>query len=120
MVLPHELFRENFGAFELGGFAVGAENAKFTFEEIIDHSQRKRLFGANDSQVDLVPLGEFNQCAGSIGLNIHAFGKLRDAAIAGGAKDLVHFSGLLEFPDKGMFTTAGANHQYIHMLFPNP
>src|ERR1051326_8831442 len=97
-VLPHELFREDLGAFELRGQAGGAEDREAALLELVDDAEGERKLGADDGEVHLQPLGEVGELDDVGHADVDAVGHRGDAGVPWGRVKFSDQRGLLEFP----------------------
>ncbi len=112
-VMPsEEILSKRFRAFKLGGTLSRAKDFQSRSLECIYHANHQRRFRANDSQIDLLVLGEAQQ-----GRDIRrAHGDVlqswlqRRTGVAGRNKNGAYQRGLGRFPRQGMLASAVTNN----------
>ena len=113
-VALHEFLRENLRRFELRGVLRGAEDAQAVALEKIDDARGERVVWADDGEVDALVFGELHE-RGVLGdFERQACRELRDAGIAGCAKDGADAGRLAQFPDERVFAPAAAEDEDFH------
>ncbi len=114
-VVPrHEVLREGFGAFELGGGARRTENFQAAGAKAIDDACGQRRFGPDHGVGDFFAHAERGQLFGVGHLQVLQPGVERGAAVAGRDIDLLYPRRLRQLPGDGVFTSAGADDEEFH------
>ncbi|MCY1369369.1 hypothetical protein D9M69_564050 [compost metagenome] len=112
-----EVLGEGLRAFQLGGGGGGAEDVQLARAEQVDHAFHQRRFRADDGQLHVF-LGEVGQLLDGqhVDGDVLAFVLGRGAGVARRDEDLLDARVLRHFPGQGVFATAAADDQYVHVL----
>src|SRR5262245_24378628 len=110
----HKLLREDLRRLQSCGALCWAKDAQPLTLKPIHQACRKGVIGTHDGQTDSFLLGELQQSVVICDLDRHTGSDLSDACIARGAIERADTWRLLQFPDKGVFTTAAADDKDFH------
>ena len=114
VVALHQVLGEDLAGLNDGGVGPGAEGGDAGGLQGVHHAQGQRIVGGDHHEIDGVGGGPGRHHVHVGGLDGHALGQGGDAAVAGGAVELLHVRALGEGPDNGVFTAAAADHKNIH------
>src|SRR3990167_9067988 len=114
-----EILGKGLGAFQLRSGGGGAEDIQLARTEQINHAFNQRRFRADDGQLHVL-LGEIGQLLDgqNVDGDVLALGLNSGAGVAGGDEDFSDALVLGHFPGQGVFTTAAADDQYVHVALP--
>src|SRR6185369_16080590 len=110
----HELFGEDFGAFQLRGEAGGAEDRQSALLELVDDAEGQGQLGADDGEVHLQLFGEIGQLDDVGHADADAVRDPSDAGIAGRRVELFYEGRLAELPGERMLACPLPDDQYTH------
>src|SRR3990167_1165172 len=114
-----EILGKGLGAFQLRSGGGGAEDIQLARTEQINHAFNQRRFRANDGQLHIL-FGEVSQLLNgqNVDGDVLALGFNGGAGVARGDEDFLDALVLRHFPGQGVFTTAAADDQYVHVSLP--
>ena len=118
VVLCHQLLGKRLGALDDCGVLVRTECAESCLLQRINHAECERIVRRYNDQIRVVLLGERNHTVDVGRLDVDAFRSRSDAAVARCAPDLIYLRALCERHADGVLTSAAANNQYLHWMFP--
>ena len=117
-VLAHEVLREDLARLDARGGFRRAERGDARLGERVHHAEREGIVGRDDDVVDRALFRERDHGFDVRGLDGHALGVRRDAAVARRAEDGRDVRALGQFFDDGVLAAAAAHNKNFHGLLP--
>ena len=111
VVALHEQLGEALARFQARGGLGWSEDAQTAAGEFIHHAESQRQFGADDGEIGMKAIGEFDDGVEILDVQRQALGFLRDAAVAGRAAHFADARRLHQLPDEGVLASAATQHQ---------
>ena len=111
MLVAEELLGERLRALETRPRGGGTEGAEPCRREAVDEPHRERELRADDGEIGMEAIGEFDDGVEIFDIQRQALGFLRDASIAWRAGHFADARRLQQLPNQGVLASASTQHQ---------